>query len=182
MFKIFFKNSTVILFIAVLFFSCKTDIKKINELDIKHLPSQKAKNITILRTDSTIIKAEIFAPEVEHFFSLKNPYTNFPKGLEATSYKKYPVIETSLSCQKAKHLINEQLWIVENKVVVINDIGYKLETELLYWDEEKRSIYTEKDVRITTENEIIWGKGLTADQDFKDYEIIEPVGSIYIDE
>jgi len=182
MFKIFSKNSIVILFIAVLFFSCKTDIKKINELDVKHLPSQKAKNITILRTDSSITKAKIFAPEVEHFFSLKNPYTNFPKGLEATSYKKYPVIESSLSCQKAKHMINEKLWIVENKVVVVNDIGYKLETELLYWDEEKRRIYTDKDVRITTENEIIWGKGLTADQDFKDYEITEPVGSIYIDE
>ena len=172
----------MVLTTIMLLFSCETDIKKIKELDVQNLPSQKAKNITIIRTDSAKIITKIFAPEVENFYTLENPYTIFPKGLHATTYKKYPVIESSLKCNKAKHLKNEELWIGEDEVEVVNDLGYKLTTELLYWDIEKKEIYTDKNVRIETDKEIIWGKGLRADQDFKNYEILEPIGNIYIDE
>lgn len=181
-----FKNakikSIVTLVVAMLLFSCETDINKINELDVENLPSQNAKEITIVRTDSSRIVTIIYAPEVENFYSLEKPYTIFPKGMKVKSFKNYPIVESSLRCNKAKHLKNEQLWIGQDDVEVVNDLGNKLNTEELYWDVEKGKIYTDKDVRITTNNEIIYGKGLTADQDFKEYEILEPKGTIYIDD
>jgi hypothetical protein len=51
----------------------------------------------------------------------------------------------------------------------------------LFWDEKKELIYTNKFVKITTENEVIWGEGLEANQEFTDWKIKNVKGTIYID-
>ena len=145
-------------------------------------PSNAATNITIIRTDSGKIIGKIFAPKLLKIFDKEKPYTEFPEGLKAESYNNYPVIESSLTCKYAKNFEDKNLWLARNKVVVINNEGAKLETEELFWDIKKEKIYTDKDVRITEGNQIMYGKGLTSDQEFKNYEITQPKGSFYIED
>jgi LPS export ABC transporter protein LptC len=61
--------------------------------------------------------------------------------------------------------------------------GEKLETEELFWDEKKDSVYTTKFVRIETPDKIITGsKGLKAKSDFSAYTIFGIQGEVETDE
>jgi lipopolysaccharide export system protein LptC len=51
-----------------------------------------------------------------------------------------------------------------------------LRTEELFWNKQTRKIHTDKFVTIQTETEILKGTGLTANQDFSDYNITNPTG------
>lgn len=68
-------------------------------------------------------------------------------------------------------------------VMLNNYKGEKLETEQLFWDEKKDSVYTDKYVRIETPDKIITGsKGLKATSDFSSYTIFGIQGEIETDE
>ena len=61
---------------------------------------------------------------------------------------------------------NEGLVIVRDSVVWESMAQEKLETSELRWDEREKKIYTNKFVRITRPDEIIYGHGFEANQDF----------------
>jgi LPS export ABC transporter protein LptC len=174
-------NKSIIVLTIVLLFSCENKIEEINAI-IDTQPKSYAKNITIYRTDSAKIIVKIFAKELTNINDEKNPLTEFPKGIDVTTYKNYPKPESSIKCNYAKNYDNEKIWIAQNDVVVINSDGVKLNTEELFWNTETKKIYTDKNVKITTKTEIILGEGMIADEDFKNYEIKKPKGSFYIEE
>ena len=58
----------------------------------------------------------------------------------------------------------------------------RLNTEELFWNPTDEEIYTEKFVRIETEDQILLGQGLTADQDFSTYKIEKLTGELTIDD
>jgi hypothetical protein len=66
--------------------------------------------------------------------------------------------------------------------VAINEAGEKLETELLYWDQKKALIYTDRFVKITTEDQIVQGYGLESDPRLSKRRIKNLSAIIYINE
>ena len=46
-----------------------------------------------------------------------------------------------------------------------------LETEKLNWNKQKEEIFTDEFVKITTDNEVIFGQGLVSNQNFSKYTI-----------
>ena len=71
---------------------------------------------------------------------------------------------------------------VNNKVVKNIDTGDELNTELLFWSPAEEKFYTDSFVTIISDGEVHTGKGLSANQDFSSYEILEPAGTIQIEE
>ena len=60
------------------------------------------------------------------------------------------------------------LWELRDDVVVINDKGEKLETELLYWDMKKEIVYSDRYSRLTADENIIEGNnGFKSDQSLR---------------
>lgn len=174
-------KSITVFIIVMLLFSCENKIDEINSLTDK-TPSSNAKNITIIKTDSAKIVGKIFAKKLIKLEGEENPITEFPLGLDVKTYKNYPKIESSITCNYAKNFENDNIWLAQNNVIVINADGVTLNTEELYWDLNTHKIHTDKDVKITTGSEIILGKGMIANQDFTDYEILEPKGEFDINE
>ena len=62
------------------------------------------------------------------------------------------------------------------------ETGDELNTELLFWSPGEEKFYTDKFVTIISEGEVHTGKGLSANQDFSSYKILEPAGTIQIEE
>jgi hypothetical protein len=56
----------------------------------------------------------------------------------------------------------------------------QLNTEQLFWDENKRLIFTSAPVKITTLNKVIFGKGLRANESFTDYTILHVYGQMMV--
>ena len=66
-------------------------------------------------------------------------------------------------------------------VVVINyKTGERLDTEELIWDQAKELIYSYKFVKITSEDGVLYGDTLLADQDFSKRRILHPSGEIEV--
>jgi LPS export ABC transporter protein LptC len=68
--------------------------------------------------------------------------------------------------------------VARNDVVVINSKGEKLKTEELSWSKKHHRIFTDEFVTITTEDEVIYGHGLEANEDFSKYTIKKISGTI----
>ena len=64
--------------------------------------------------------------------------------------------------------------------MAINEAGEKLETELLFWDQKKELIFTDRFVKITTEDQIIQGYGLESDTRLSKRKIKNLSATIYV--
>jgi LPS export ABC transporter protein LptC len=89
---------------------------------------------------------------------------------------------SSLVAEYALQMVAKNLWEARGDVVVINSKGEQLNTEKLFWDSRKEIIYSDEFVKITTPEQVIMGEGFTADQNFEEYEINRPTGTINIDD
>ncbi len=181
---IFPKRSLIIsiaLAVAMLM-SCMNDIEVISSLtNIDNWPSQTIVNLETIYTDSAKIQLIVKSKLVETYNQEEDPYLEFPKGLEVFFYDKNEMVESQLSAKYAIYHKADQLWEAKDSVVVINANDEILNTEQLFWDENKKLIYTSIFVSITTTNEIIYGDGMEANENFTNWKIMKPRGTFYLD-
>ena len=178
---IFPKRSLIIsiALIVAMLMSCKNDIEVISSLiNIDTLPSQTIVN---LDTDSAKIPLLVKSKLVVTYNHEEDLYLEFPKGLEVFFYDRNEIVESQLSAKYAIYHKEDQLWEAKDSVIVINANDEILNTEQLFWDENKKLIYTSKFVSITTTNEIIYGDGLEANENFTDWKIMKPRGTFYLE-
>ena len=101
--------------------------------------------------------------------------TRFPKGVKLIGYIYGAYPDTAYSIT-ANYAINNEtigLWEARGDVVAINIDGEQLNTELLFWDENKEIIYSHKFSRISTEDGVFYGEnGFEAKEDFTKWKLI----------
>ena len=108
------------------------------------------------------------------------PYLEFNDGINLWFYDAAGNIQNKLKAGYATAVENSSEMTVRRNVEVINNKGDKLQTEELIWDEQRKIIYSNAFVRITTRDEVIFGQGMTANQEFTDYSIRKISGRIKI--
>ncbi len=171
--------------ILLVFQACENDIAKVNEITTgsnKKVPIESSKDAEFLYSDSAQIKMKLITVQIDRYGGEKS-YFETPKGLQLFFYDNYPVIKSQLKADYGigKDTVNSIARMeVKRNVEVINEKGDKLNTEHLIWDAQKKRIYTNEFVKITTKDEVIWGNGLDADEDFSHYEIKNVTGQINI--
>jgi hypothetical protein len=75
-------------------------------------------------------------------------------------------------------LDDKKLWELRDSVVAVNEKNERLETELLYWDQTKDLVYTDRFVRITSEDDVVMGIGLKSNSRFTNWWIINSSAKI----
>ena len=162
--------------IAIFFLgnSCKNDVQEVMTATEKtELPLRIQYGIHYEYSDSARKKLDIKAPEAVDHSEKKEPYQEFPQGMEVTFYDKKGVQEAFIKSNYAKHLIDKNIWEARGDVLVKNNKNEQLNSEELIWDEKKKIIYSEQFVKITTDESIIMGKGFEADQSFETWQIFK---------
>jgi LPS export ABC transporter protein LptC len=109
-------------------------------------------------------------------------YIEFKNGLKVQFFDVNGKKESELNADYA--IIDEEkdLMLAQHNVVVRNVDGDVLETEKLNWNKQKEEIFTDEFVKITTENEVIFGQGLVSNQNFSKYTIRKIKGTITINQ
>jgi LPS export ABC transporter protein LptC len=154
----------IILFLTALTLtSCEKKNTTIRKLDVLTLPSVTGKDLTTVYTDSGKIQMELVARLMESYTRTDAPYTEFKDGIKVYFYQGHDKPVASVAAHYAKYTDSNALWELQDSVVAINEEGEKLETDLLYWDQKKNFIYTDRFVKITTADQIIQGYGLESD-------------------
>lgn len=154
--------STLII-LSVLVISCENKVDVIPKSDLLTLPTSTGKDFETILTDSGKLQLIMYSSLVEQYENKEEPYTEFREGIKVVFYdgKKDPV--ASVTSKYAKYTKPNSLWELKDSVVVINEGNDKLETEVLYWDQKKDLIYTDRFVRITNEDQIVMGTGFESD-------------------
>lgn len=139
---------------------------------------ERAVQIELLYSDSSVVRAKINAPTMLFHLDSKDPKREFPNGIRATFYDASSRPSSQLSAKYAVQSDREKNIILRDSVVVWNNRSERLNTEELFWDEQKQTISSTKRVRITTPTEIISGFGFRANMDFTNWEIDSVSGRI----
>ncbi len=142
-------------------------------------PLESASNVKILYSDSAKLQTEITAPEMNHFVT-DSPYLEMPLGLKAIIYDESGAVKTRISADYGINYEHEQRMEAKKNVVVINEKGDQLNTERLVWDQRAAKLRSTEFVKITTKDEIIFGTGLDANEDFSKYTIFNIKGTLSI--
>lgn len=135
--------------------------------------------VTTLISDSGRISYKIEAEEW-HIYEKRNPkYWAFEKGAYLEKYDDSLHVEATIKSDTAYFFSDKKLWKLIGNVDIKNQKGEKFFTDLLYWNQEDGSIYSDKYIKIEQQDQITTGIGFRSNQELTDWEILSTEG-IYI--
>ena len=159
--------------------SCNSRKELLNQ-EIYNGPIMEMSNVNTMMTDSGKLILRLKAPDQLQF---ENGDKGWPNGLVLEYYSTPNKPICTFRSNAANFNAKDNLYKGEGNVVVKNvDTGDELNTELLFWSPAEEKFYTDNFVTIISDGEVHTGKGLSANQDFSSYEILEPAGTIQIEE
>lgn len=176
---LFFSGIFVALFLTGTSCNMEQEKMKVESMVSDSVRPERTEVVEIRYSDSGQMKALMFAPLLERYSS-ENTYSVFNKGITAYFYDHYGKLENSLKANHAIRYEKDKLIEVSNDVRLTNIKGEKLNTEKLIWDQKTEKIHTDRFVKITTPENIIYGTGFEANQNFTEYKIFKVSGTISI--
>jgi LPS export ABC transporter protein LptC len=167
---------------TALFFSCREKIEIINTSIKEDEPTQIVYDFETSYSDSAILRMRLKSPLMKYYSNMEEPYADFDEGVEAYFYEGIDSLVGQITSNFARYQETKKIWEVRYDVVAINRDGDILETELLFFDEQKDLIYTDQFVRITQDDQIIMGTGMESDSRFDKWQIKNVSATLYIDD
>ena len=164
--------------------SCENSISDIENLSdvVDDLPASTSKNVKIQFSDSAITKINLYAPVLDRYLNSEIPYNLMKEGLRIEFLNSLGEIEAQVKCNYAVHYPKRDILELSQDVEIFNIDGDLLNSEEVIWNSKTQKISSDNFVKITTANEIIYGDGFIANQDFTNYQISHIKGIISIDE
>jgi LPS export ABC transporter protein LptC len=182
LYRIFRKIRSIIAVLSVIMlFACENDIQTIYSLSqIDSLPLELVVDLEVIYSDSGFIQAKLQSPLMKKYDD-EDPYYEFPEGFKVIFYDSLQNEKSEITANYGINWEKKKKIEAKNNVVVFNRIkNEKLETEHLIWDQKKGIIFSDVFITITKPDAVIYGDGLTSDQNFDHYNIKNPTGELSI--
>jgi LPS export ABC transporter protein LptC len=169
------------LLIAVLLISCEKKVDKIKNSEILTLPSITVKNDYSVLDDSGKVQLIMSFPLMETYNNTDVPYSEFRMGINVIFYDGKKDSVGRVTAKYARYTEKKKLWELKDSVIVVNfESNYKLETEQLFWDQEKDVIYNDRFVKFSNEDQSVFGTGFESDSHLNKRKIKNVSGPIYL--
>jgi len=170
----------IILSLFILNLASCSETRSVDDMTLYEGPILELTNIESYYSDSSVVRLKLIAPKQLEFESNER---EFPDGLYIEFYDKDGNISSTLEANYCFYYSKEDKWRALRNVIVKNmENDEQLHTEELYWEPKKEIVYTNKFVRIETEDQILMGEGMEASQDFSWWRILDARGTISLDE
>ena len=146
------------------------------------LPVMDTKGVMTLISDSGVTRYRINTEEWLVFDRKNPPYWAFEKGVYLEKFDSVFNVEASVKADTAYYYEKQKLWKLMSNVDIQNLKGERFETDLLYWDQNKHTIYSDQFIRIEQPDRIITGHGFDSNEQMTIYTIRKPEGIFYVDD
>lgn len=182
---------------AILFFSCADNYKRVGDEAIKKIfPSGIAEDfiLTYTETDGDMLKdgegvvasrvvSVLKSPISNDFGNLDFPYWTFPEGLVVEFFDDQGV-KSTITADYAIVYSYTNLVDLQGNVVIATSDGKKLETPQLYWDRADDWIFTQQKFKYTNPEEgtIMDGEGMDFNRSFSFFHANRTYGLMSIKE
>jgi LPS export ABC transporter protein LptC len=139
----------LIVFLSV---SCENDMKTIREIGLRDtFPTEIMTDGEMLYSDSGRVQVLVKTPLIKRYDKEKQ-YMEMPIGVKVFFFDSALIANSWLIAKYAKSYDNDNKLEARKNVIVVNDKGERLDTERLVWDTEKKIIYSDQFVKITTKD------------------------------
>jgi LPS export ABC transporter protein LptC len=162
----------VLIALIIIVISCENKLPVIPKSDLLSLPSLTARGFQTILNDSGRVQLIMNAPLLEQYEKGDLTYSEFRSGIKVDFYNGKDNPQAKVTAKYGK-CINNNLWELRDSVVVINEKDEKLETELLFWNQEKNRIYTDRFVKLTSEDQVTQGIGFESDSHLINRKILQ---------
>lgn len=163
-------------------FSCGNSQQEIAEITFEEgFPNEVTENAIIYYSDSAYLKVKLEAPVIERYHQDEQKAV-FTQGIAVEFFDKLGAVDSRITANWAVQYEKKGIMEARNDVVVVNRKGEKLNTEHLVWNRKTQEISSDAFVKITTPEEIIYGDGLKANEDFTQYEVQHIKGIIQVED
>lgn len=172
------KKITYILLLTLLIaVSCNK--KKVPPMDesFPELGVEKVENVEIIYSDSAEIRVKVTGPSMLNHTDRREPYQEFPDGLEVFFYGENLELTSTLVAGYGIRYDNRDQVIVRDSVVWKSMDEQRLETEELTWNERTQKVYTNHFAAIITQEDTIFTRYFEANQNFKNIKFRSNSGS-----
>lgn len=184
-----YKNRSITIVFAamvmfLLFSSCSGRKKELGAAITERdsLPVLDTRGVTTLVSDSGITRYRVNTAEWLIFDRKTPSYWAFEKGIYLEKFDSVFHVEASIKADTAYHYDKEKLWKLMGNVHIQNLKGEKFDTELLYWDQNKQRVYSDRRVRIEQPDQIIYAIGFESNEQLTKYRFFKTEGIFYVDE
>ncbi|MGD9898230.1 MAG: LPS export ABC transporter periplasmic protein LptC [Calditrichaceae bacterium] len=166
----------LILILTILMISCSAERDEDNTaISTQEYPDQETWNTNLLITKDGMRIGYLKATHVKKYSARKMTY--FEDGLQVDFYNSNGEHTSVLNSDGGWiHDVKQDMYAYGN-VVVISDSGATLYTDTLQWDNKLQKIISNIPVKITTEDDTLYGDSFISDPGLSNYELINSRGS-----
>lgn len=160
--------------------SCTNSVQQVIALSSAHeQPDQIGDSVSLSYIDTAGLRVVMRSRHMRVFaMRTTQPRTEMDSGIHVIFYTMQGKPQAELYARKAIRYTSEKRSHAMGQVVLRNQQGEQLETEALSWDEQSGMLSTDAPVKITREDEVLFGNGLTGNSDFSKYEMRNITGRV----
>lgn len=147
------------------------------------LPVMDTRGVVTMISDSGVIRYRLNAEEWQVYDRKSPSYWAFEKGVYVEKFDSLFRVEASIAADTAYYYDKQKLWKLMGNVHIQNQKGEKFDTELLYWDQNKQKVYSDKAVRVEQPDKIIYAEGFESNEQMTKYTFFKMNNTVfYVDE
>ncbi|MDE5607454.1 MAG: LPS export ABC transporter periplasmic protein LptC [Muribaculaceae bacterium] len=149
--------------------------------DSRRYPTMATTDVSTLISDSGYTRYHITAPRWLMFEEADTPYWSFPEGVYMEQFDDTLAICATFQADSATYLSARKIWRFDGRVNMLNSDGDRFATSQLFWDQNKRQVYSDSFMHIDRNSRIIEGYGFESNEQFTEYTILHPQMSLPVE-
>ena len=146
------------------------------------VPIMITREVSTYVSDSGVVRYKIVADDWKVFDRLDPSRWTFEEGVYLEKYDNKLNIEATILADTAYYYDKQELWELRGNVHIENIEDEQFDTQLLFWNQKSKQVYSDQYIRIRQQKRIITGMGFTSNQDFTNYTIKQTQGIFPIKE
>ena len=146
------------------------------------MPVMSTLGVVTYISDSGVTRYKMETP-LWDVYDRKNPsYWAFEKGVYLEQFDSVFQIVASVAADTAYYYDKQKLWKLMGHVDIENRKGERFNTELLYWNQATKKVYTDRFIRIQQPDRTIHAFGFDSNEQLTQYSCRNIDGIFYVDE
>ena len=173
-----------IIVMLLLFSSCGGKKKDMGEAITERdsLPMMETDGVVTYVSDSGVTRYRVDTEEWLVFDRKKPSYWAFEKGVYLEQFDSLMNVDASIKADTAYYYEPKKLWELRGNVHIQSQRGDKFDTELMFWDQDKEKIYSDKFIRIEQVDKVLTGYGFESNQQMTEYQIYNNTGIFTVED
>ncbi len=146
------------------------------------VPVMVTRDVSTYISDSGVVRYKIIADEWRVYDRLDPSMWTFEEGVYLEKFNNDLSIEATIVADTAYYYDKKELWELRGNVHIENEQDEQFDTQLLFWNQKTKQVYSDLYIRIRQQKRIITGIGFTSNQEFTKYTIKKTQGIFPIKE